>query len=83
MPTPARDHPVSPNNPVVHPARRPRRDRQHEALELDGITKDTPNPEGGVIVRTQYGEATGLLLQNAANLVRKIVPPTPRPSFPS
>jgi predicted amidohydrolase YtcJ len=46
-------------------------------LELAGITKDTPNPEGGIIVRDEKGEATGMLLQNAANLVRRILPPPP------
>ena len=49
-----------------------------KALELAGITKDTPNPEGGVIVRDEAtGEATGVLLENAANLVRKVLPPPP------
>ena len=51
-----------------------------KALALAGITKDTPNPEGGVIVRDERtGEATGVLLQNAANLVRRILPPPPPP----
>jgi hypothetical protein len=49
-----------------------------KALELAGITKETPNPDGGVIVRdTATGEATGVLLETAAYLVRKILPPPP------
>jgi predicted amidohydrolase YtcJ len=51
-----------------------------KALELAGVTKDTPNPDGGVIVRDERtGEATGVLLQNAANLVRRVLPPPPPP----
>jgi predicted amidohydrolase YtcJ len=49
-----------------------------KALELAGIAKDTPNPEGGVIVRDEAtGEATGVLLEAAAALVRKVLPPPP------
>ena len=48
-----------------------------KALELAGITKETPNPDGGMIVRDENGEATGMLLQNAANLVRRVLPPPP------
>ena len=52
-----------------------------KALELAGITKDTPNPQGGVIVRDPAtGEATGVLLENAAYLVRRILPPPPPPA---
>jgi len=39
------------------------------ALELAGIDADTPNPEGGTIVRDESGEATGLLLETAMGLV--------------
>ncbi len=51
------------------------------ALEAAGITRDTPNPPGGVIVRDPAtGEATGVLLQNAANLARRVAPPPPPPA---
>lgn len=47
-----------------------------KALELAGITKDTPDPTGGTIVRDQKtGEPTGLLLERAGELVQKFVPP--------
>ncbi|UOR01293.1 amidohydrolase [Leucobacter allii] len=36
------------------------------ALEAMGITRDTPDPVGGEIVRDERGEATGFLLETAA-----------------
>lgn len=44
------------------------------ALRLAGITKDTPDPDGGVIVRDYDGEPTGYLLDAAQDLVAKQVP---------
>ena len=51
-----------------------------EALRRAGITRDTPNPSGGEIVRGADGEATGWLKEDAAiKLVQdKIPPPPPR-----
>jgi predicted amidohydrolase YtcJ len=47
-----------------------------EALRLAGIDADTPDPEGGHIHRDPLsGEATGVLVDNAADLVRDIIPP--------
>ncbi|URM95532.1 amidohydrolase [Actinomadura madurae] len=46
-----------------------------KALELAGITRDTPDPSGGVIVRDASGEPTGLLRETAMNLVNRHVPP--------
>ena len=46
-----------------------------KALAMAGITKDTPNPPNGVVVRDpETGEATGALKEAASELVRKIVP---------
>jgi predicted amidohydrolase YtcJ len=46
-----------------------------KALALAGITKDTPNPPNGVIVRDPAtGEATGALKEAAHGLVGKVVP---------
>ena len=46
-----------------------------KALALAGITRDTPNPPNGMIVRDpQTGEATGALKEAASGLVSKIVP---------
>ena len=44
------------------------------AVVAAGITKNTRNPEGGTIVRDSAGEATGLFLENAADLVYSRVP---------
>jgi predicted amidohydrolase YtcJ len=77
MPTRHEIDPVSPNNPVFIPRGGHVVTVNSKALELAGITKDTPNPEGGIIVRDEKGDATGMLLQNAANLVRRVLPPPP------
>jgi len=46
-----------------------------KALELAGITKDTPNPDGGLIVKDpDTGEPTGILKDNAMDLVFDIIP---------
>jgi len=45
------------------------------ALELAGITKQTPDPAGGVIVRDpKSGEPTGVLKDEAQDLVAKVIP---------
>ncbi len=45
------------------------------AIQLAGITKDTPDPEGGLIIRDkETGEPTGILKDNAMELVFKIIP---------
>jgi predicted amidohydrolase YtcJ len=78
MPTRQELDPVSPNNPVFIPRGGHVVTVNTRALELAGITRDTPDPEGGRIVRDPAtGEATGMLLQNAANLVRRVLPPPP------
>ncbi len=43
------------------------------ALEKSGVTRDTPNPDGGRIERDASGEPTGMLIDNAANLVAGLV----------
>ena len=45
-----------------------------KALELAGITKDTANPEGGVIERDENGEVTGYLHEGAQDLVLNLLP---------
>jgi hypothetical protein len=47
-----------------------------KALELAGITRETPNPPGGEIERDSKGEATGMLKEGSAqSLVRRRIPP--------
>ena len=45
-----------------------------KALDLIGITKDTPDPEGGKIDRDSNGEPTGILRENAKDLVQRFMP---------
>ena len=47
------------------------------ALELAGITADTSDPEHGVIVRDADGTPTGVLLEDATELVEALLPPPP------
>lgn len=44
-----------------------------KALELAGITDETPDPTGGVITRDETGEATGYLIDGARSLVESVV----------
>jgi hypothetical protein len=44
------------------------------ALAMAGIGPKTPDPEGGRILRDEFGRATGILLDNAVDLVRKLIP---------
>jgi hypothetical protein len=44
------------------------------ALKLAGITRETPDPAGGVIVRDARGEPTGIVKDNAKDLVDRIIP---------
>ena len=45
------------------------------ALKLAGITAQTPDPPGGVIVRDPQGNPTGALKDAAQDLLFKVVPP--------
>ena len=45
-----------------------------KALEIAGITKDTPDPPGGSIDRDEHGEPTGVLRENARDLVLPFMP---------
>ena len=45
------------------------------ALEIGGVTSDTPDPDGGTIVRDSVtGEAAGVLRDNAMSLVSRHIP---------
>ena len=46
-----------------------------KALAVAGVTKDTPNPPGGIIERDDNGEPTGVLREEAIGLVRGKAPP--------
>ena len=71
---------VSPANPVVlehasgHAAFVNAR-----ALALAGVTRKTPDPPGGQIVKDKTGEPTGLLRESAQRLVRDAIARLPKP----
>lgn len=44
------------------------------ALKMAGIDANTPSPAGGEIVKDENGEPTGLLIDNASDLVAALVP---------
>jgi len=64
-----------PDNPVFIVA-----DTGHQALvnssalEVAGVTKDTPDPPGGELERNEDGLHTGLLYENATALIREHIP---------
>ena len=46
-----------------------------KALQLAGITRDTPNPAGGSIERDNAGNPSGVLVDKAMALVSAVIPP--------
>jgi predicted amidohydrolase YtcJ len=76
LPTKELIDPLAPDTPVLVT-----RYDGHESLansvvlRLAGITAKTPDPPGGVIVRDQHGEPTGVVKDAAQDLVFKVVPP--------
>ncbi|WP_332649875.1 amidohydrolase [Lysinibacillus sp. 54212] len=43
-----------------------------KALELAGITEETPNPQFGEIVKDENGKVTGILMEKAQSLVQEL-----------
>ena len=68
LPTKAELDQAAPNNPV-HWNSGPVSVANSKALELSGITRATPNPTPGEIVKDANGDPTGLL-RNAAQLLK-------------
>ncbi len=50
------------------------------ALEMAGITRRTPDPAGGGFERDANGEPTGVVWENAIQLVNRAGPPLPEPT---
>jgi predicted amidohydrolase YtcJ len=44
------------------------------AMELAGITRDTPDPDGGAIIRDANGDATGVFIDRAMYLIEIHIP---------
>jgi len=67
---------ITPNNPVFidrydgHMAL-----ANSIALRMAGVTAQTPDPQGGVIVRDKQGNPTGALKDAARELMVKVIPP--------
>lgn len=70
---------AAPEHPVLVPRGGHVVTANSAALNAAGITDDTPDPPGGVIVRDESGMATGVLLETAAGFVRRVAPPPPAP----
>jgi len=64
---------VSPNHPVCLPVGHFTLTNSL-ALKLAGIGHNTPNPDGGEIHRDANGDATGVLEENAEDLVQDLLP---------
>lgn len=71
--------PVSPNHPVFLQAKSGHAGWANSAaLQLAGVTRATPDPDGGVIQRDEQGNPTGILFETAMDLVARAIPePTP------
>lgn len=67
------DHPVLVNRLDGHMAL-----ANSLALKLAGVTRDTKDVPGGLIVRDVNGEPTGVLKDAAMSLVERVVPPPSR-----
>ena len=64
---------ISPNNPVMLSHTSGHGEFINaKAMELAGIKDDTPNPEGGEIVRDPSGKAIGMLRESAAQFIDKV-----------
>ena len=61
---------ISPDHPVIlHHASGHAILVNQKAMEIAGITDETPDPPGGVIVRDENGHATGIFEENAEYLI--------------
>jgi predicted amidohydrolase YtcJ len=80
LPTAAELDVLAPNNPVYLTAKSLHAAWANTfAMNLAGITNDTPNPKDGVIQRDHTGRATGALIETSMSLVENILP---EPSIP-
>ncbi len=68
---------VAPNHPVCLPVGHFTLTNSL-ALKLAGIDRNTPNPDGGEIHRDANDEATGVLEENAEDLVQDLLPEWPQ-----
>ena len=75
LPTKSFLNELFPNNPVVLRGMRGFGTLGNDtALAAAGLTRDTPDPIGGTLVRDASGELTGVLLNNATDLLNDAIP---------
>ena len=68
---------VAPDNPVFISRYTHGSAANSKALELAGITRDTPDPEGGHIKKDRNGNPTGEFVERAPSQLTKLIPPLP------
>jgi predicted amidohydrolase YtcJ len=68
---------VAPDNPVYISRYTHGSAANSKALELAGITRDTPDPEGGHIKKDENGEPTGEFVERAPPQLSRLIPPLP------
>jgi predicted amidohydrolase YtcJ len=68
---------VAPNNPVFISRYTHGSGANSKALELAGITRDTPDPPGGHIKKDENGEPTGEFVERAPPQLTRLIPGLP------
>jgi predicted amidohydrolase YtcJ len=68
---------VAPDNPVYIRRYTHGSAANSKALELAGITRDTPDPPGGHIKKDKNGEPTGEFVERAPSQLTRLIPPLP------
>jgi len=80
LPTHASLSAVSPDNPVIlRHASGHATFANARAMEMAGITRDTPDPPGGQIVRDERGEPIGVFRETASGLLAPVYRQAKRP----
>jgi len=68
---------VAPDNPVYIIRYTHGSAANSKALELAGITRDTPDPDGGHIKKDENGDLTGEFVERAPPQLLNLIPPLP------
>ncbi|MFC1545525.1 amidohydrolase [Gemmatimonadota bacterium] len=68
---------VAPDNPVYLVRYTHGSAANSKALELAGVTRDTPDPDGGHIKKDENGEPTGEFVERAPSQLMRLIPPLP------
>jgi predicted amidohydrolase YtcJ len=68
---------AAPNNPVFISRYTHGSGANSKALELAGITRETPDPEGGHIKKDENGEPTGEFVERAPSQLTRLIPDLP------